>query len=116
MRSKSIWIIWSAWISTGFIIAWAILSLFVFKPQNVSLLHLLIWGFLMMLNVGFFLVGFIVATIEYYRSRHIVDLAVKKILFRRIFWAVPGLIMALLLVFLLGFLAFSVFQALVVVG
>ncbi len=112
MPSKSIWIIRAAWVSLGVIILWALLSFFVLKPQNVSLLHLLIWGFLATLNTVLFMTGFITALLEYYRGQHqMMDAALKKVLFRRIFWTLPGLVIALLVLGLLVFLLVSVSQA-----
>ncbi len=112
LQSKSLWFVRSAWISTGVIIIWAFLSAFVLKPQNVSLLHLVIWGQLMVINLILFLAGFITSWINFYRNRKTTDLVLTRKLFRRVLWSLPGLLLGVLLVFLLVFLVISVAQSL----
>jgi hypothetical protein len=112
LKSRSFWFVKSAWISVGVIIAWALLSYFVIKPQNVSLLHLVIWGQLMVVNLILFVAGFVTSVLNFYQNRKTVDLVLRRKLFRRVLWSLPGLFLAALLVFLLGFLVVSVAQSL----
>lgn len=111
LQSKSIWFVRSAWISVGAIVAWALLSYFIIKPQNVSLLHLIVWGMLMVGSLLLFVAGFIASWINFYQNRKTNDLVLKRKLFRRVLWSLPGLLLAMLLVFLLGFLIISVAQS-----
>ncbi len=115
LQSKSLWFVRIAWISTGVIIAWALLSYFVLKPQNVSLLHLVIWGQLMVINLTLFIAGFITSLINFYRNRQTTDLVLRRKLFRRVLWSLPGLLLAVLLVLFLVFLVFSVAQSIFIV-
>lgn len=111
LQSRSLWFVRAAWISTGAIIVWALLSAFVLKPQNISLLHLIIWGQLMIINLVLFLVGFVTSWINFYRNRKTVDLVLRRKLFRRVLWSLPGLLFGILFIFLLGFLIISVADA-----
>jgi putative copper export protein len=96
----------------GAVVIWAVLSFAVFKPQHVSLLHLIIWGQLMVVNVILFIVSFIVSVLNFYRLRQVVDSPTRRVLRRRIVWTLPGLCMALLLLGLVMYLVISVAQAL----
>lgn len=109
--SRSLWFVRSAWISLGVIIAWALLSYFVIKPQNVSLLDLSIWGLLMVVNLLLFVAGLITSWLNFYQNRKTTDLVLRRRLLRRVFWSLPGLLLVILLVCLLGFLIILVAQS-----
>lgn len=110
-QSKSLWLIGTAWAGVILIIVWVLVSYFVIKPQKISLLDLVIWGMLMLINLGLFIVGFITSWFDFFKNRKTADLVLKRKLFRRLLWSLPGLLMVLLLIFLLGFLIFSVMQS-----
>lgn len=116
LHSKSLFFVRAAWISAAAIIFWALISYFIIEPQHISLIHLIIWGQLMLISLILFIVGFIISVIDLYRFYHTTDVVLKRKLFRRMLWSLPGLFMAIVLLFLVGYLIFAVLQSIVAVG